>query len=100
MPFAKKDLPGSFLLDLTGVRERRFVLEAPALRHRVICDYAEVPYLTLWSNGDPFLCVEPCWGLPDSNPPLPFERKKGIVTIAAGQTVTASVGITPSLLID
>ena len=100
MPFAKKDLPGSFLLDLSEVEKRRFVLEAPTLGQRVTCDYAEAPYLTLWSNGDPFLCVEPCWGLPDSNPQVPFEKKKGIVTIAAGQTVTASVRITPSLLID
>ncbi len=100
MPFAKKDLPGSYLLDLNGVKDRRFVLEAPDLRQRVICDYAEAPYLTLWSNGDPFLCVEPCWGLPDSNPPVPFERKKGIVTIAAGETFAASVRITPSFLND
>ena len=104
MPFTKKDLPGSFLLDLQGVKDRRFVLEAPdcvhGSGHRVICDYAEAPYLTLWSNGDPFLCVEPCWGLPDSNPPVPFERKQGLVTIAAGKTHKASVRITPSLLDD
>ena len=43
-------------------------------------------------------CVEPCWGLPDSNPPVPFEQKKGLVTIAAGATVAASVRITPSLM--
>jgi len=98
MPFEKKNLPGSYLLDLSGVKERSFILEAPALKHRVLCDYAEAPFLTLWSNGDPFLCVEPCWGLPDSNPPVPFEQKKGLVTIAAGATVAASVRITPSLM--
>jgi len=96
--FPKKELPGSYLLDLAGVEDRQFILEAPALGHRVICDYAEAPYLTLWSNGDPFLCVEPCWGLPDSNPPVPFEKKKGIVPIAAGETLTASLKVTPSFL--
>ena len=96
--FPKKDLPGSYLLDLAGVKERRFILEAPALGHRVVCDYAEAPYLTLWSNGDPFLCVEPCWGLPDSNPPVPFEQKKGIVSIDARKTLQASVRVTPSFL--
>jgi len=100
MPFARKDLPGSFILDLAGVDDRRFVIEAPALGQRVLCDYAEVPYLTLWSNGDPFLCVEPCWGLPDSNPPVPFERKKGIVPIDAGGTLTASLRLLPSFLAD
>lgn len=98
MPFPKKDLPGSYLLDLAGVPDRRFVLEAPALGHRVVCDYAEAPYLTLWSNGDPFLCVEPCWGLPDSNPPVPFEKKKGIQRIAAKGALRASLVLTPSFL--
>ena len=98
MPFAKQDLPGSYLLDLAKVPDRTFILEAPALGHRVVCDYSEAPYLTLWSNGDPFLCVEPCWGLPDSNPPVPFERKKGIQTIASHSTLEASLRIVPSLI--
>jgi galactose mutarotase-like enzyme len=98
MPFPKKELPGSFLLDLEQVSDRRFVLEAPALGHRVECDYSEAPYLTLWSNGDPLLCIEPCWGLPDYNPPVPFERKKGIQHIAAGSTITASLSVTPTFL--
>jgi galactose mutarotase-like enzyme len=98
MPFAKADLPRSYILDLAGVLDRHFVLESPAIGHRVICDYTEVPYLTLWSNGDPFLCVEPCWGLPDSNPPVPFEQKKGIMTIPAGETLSSSLTVTPSFL--
>ena len=98
--FSKKDLPGSYLLDLEGVKDRRFILEAPALGHRVTCDYSEAPYLTLWSNGDSFLCVEPCWGLPDSNPPVPFEKKKGLVSIATGETLKASLRVTPSFLIS
>jgi len=98
MPFAKKDLPGSYLLDLAGVMDRRFVLEDSELGHRVECDYDEAPYLTLWSNGDPFLCVEPCWGLPDSNPPVPFEQKKGIQRIASKGTLSATLAVTPTLL--
>jgi len=96
MPFPKKDLPGSFLLDLEGVSDRRFVLEAPALGHRIDCDYSEAPYLTLWSNGDPFVCIEPCWGLPDYNPPVPFEQKKGIQHIAVGSKISASLLVTPT----
>jgi galactose mutarotase-like enzyme len=98
MPFAKKDLPGSYLLGLEGVPDRRFLLEAPDLGHRVECDYSEAPFLTLWSNGDPFLCVEPCWGLPDSNPPVPFEEKKGIQHIGGGKTLSASLRVKPSFL--
>ena len=98
MPFDKEHLLGSYLLDLAGVPDRRFVLEAPALGHRIECDYTEAPFLTLWSNGDPFLCVEPCWGLPDSNPPVPFEQKKGIQQIAARGSMSASLTITPTFL--
>lgn len=98
MPFAKKDLPGSYLLDLAGVPDRRFVLEDSVLGRRVECDYSEAPYLTLWSNGDPFLCIEPCWGLPDSNPPVPFERKKGIQRIPAKSSIAASLAIRASFL--
>jgi len=98
MPFAKEDLPGSYLLDLAGVPDRRFVLEDPGLGHRVECDYDEAPYLTLWTNRDPFLCIEPCWGLPDSNPPVPFESKKGIQRIPARGAVKASLAVRPSFL--
>jgi galactose mutarotase-like enzyme len=98
MPFAKKDLPGSYLLDLAGVPERRFVLEDSVLGHRVECDYAEAPFLTLWSNGDPFLCIEPCWGLPDSNPPVPFGQKKGIQRIPAKGSMKASLVVRPTFL--
>jgi galactose mutarotase-like enzyme len=103
MPFTKKDLPSSYLLDLSSVpnhQGRHFILEAPALGHRIICDYAEAPYLTIWSNGAPFLCVEPCWGLPDSNPPVSFEQKKGIVPIAAGDTFSANIQVTLSFLTE
>ena len=47
-------------------------------------DFAEVPYLTLWSDGGPFLCVEPCWGLTDRHKQRAFEEKDDIQRIAAG----------------
>jgi len=81
MPFPKSELPGSFLLDLSGVPERRFVLEDPGMGRRVELDFSEVPYLTIWSDLNPFICLEPCWGLPDSNPQVPFEEKAGIQII-------------------
>jgi galactose mutarotase-like enzyme len=82
MPFAKEDLPGSFLLDLSGVPQPLFRLYDSAEDAGVELDLSECPYLTLWSDGGDFFCVEPCWGLPDSNPPTAFEQKKGIQVIA------------------
>lgn len=98
MPFAKSGLPDSYLLGLEGVPERTIVLESPARGTRVSLDFAEVPFLTLWSESDEFLCVEPCWGLPDSNPPVPFEDKIGIQVIPPGGVLRRSFGIRPELL--
>ena len=98
MPFAKSGLSDSYLLGLDGVAGRTIVLESPARGTRVSLDFAEVPFLTLWSDSDEFLCVEPCWGLPDSNPPVPFEDKIGIQVIPPGGTLRRSFGIRPELL--
>lgn len=81
MPFSKSELPGSFLLDLRGVLARNFTLEDPESGRRVDLDFSEVPYLTIWSDLNPFVCIEPCWGMPDSNPQRPFEEKVGIQVI-------------------
>ena len=98
MPFAREKLPDSFLLGLDGVSSRIFTLEDAGLGHRVVLDFSEVPFLTLWSDMNSFLCLEPCWGLPDSNPPKPFEHKVGIQTLAAGGSLRRGFGIRPDFL--
>ena len=82
MPFDKKDLPGSFLLEPLAGTEKVFTLVDPAGGRRVEVHCPQAPYLTLWSDGHPFICVEPCWGLPDAHAQLPFEDKEGIQVIA------------------
>lgn len=96
MPFSKADLPGSYLLDLAGVPERIFSVEDPVTGQKVILDFGDCPYLTLWSNGDQFICIEPCWGLPDSNPPVHFEKKLGIQTLPPHGSIKTSFLIHPS----
>jgi len=49
-------------------------------------------------EGDDFVCVEPCWGLPDSNPPVAFEDKIGIQVIAPGETFRRGFTIEPEFL--
>lgn len=97
-PFPKENLPGSYIIGLAEVPERIFTLEDPASHRRVRLDFSEVPYLTLWSDMHPFFCVEPCWGLPDSNPPTAFEDKPGIQVIAPGQKLRRGVGLNPEFL--
>lgn len=95
MPFDKKKLPGSYILELVDVPDRKFVyVDLPSGRS-VIVDLAGVPYLTLWSDGAAFLCVEPCWGLTDHHEQRAFEDKEGIQQIAPGGDLHASFTMMP-----
>ncbi len=98
MPLAKDDLPGSFLLGLDEVPDPRFTLRDERAGREVVCDFAGCPYVTIWSDLGPFICIEPCWGLPDSRPQRPFEDKIGIQRIAAGGSLRAGFSIHPRLL--
>jgi galactose mutarotase-like enzyme len=57
-------------------------------QRQVEIDLSEAPYFTIWSDLEPFVCIEPCWGLPDHQQQRPFEQKLGIQTIPTGQTLT------------
>lgn len=98
MPFPKDALPNSYLLGLERLTDRIFHLEDPPGGRRVSLDFSEVPFATIWSDLSAFLCVEPCWGLPDSNPPLPFEKKIGIQAVPPGATLRRGFSIKPTLL--
>ena len=96
MPFEKTELPGSFLLELKDVPLPIFELHTD--KRRVSLGFEEVPYVTLWSDGSPFICIEPCWGLPDHSQQRPFEQKEGIQEIPAGGKLQKSCTIKPSLV--
>ena len=97
MPFTRAQLPGSFILEFVEVPDRTFVYLDPPSGRRVTLDFAEVPYLTLWSDGGPFFCVEPCWGLTDRHKQRAFEDKDGIQKIAPGSELRAGFKIQPGL---
>jgi galactose mutarotase-like enzyme len=97
MPFDRAQLPGSFILEFVDVPDRAFVFRDPPSGRRVTLDFAEVPYFTLWSDGGPFLCVEPCWGLTDRHEQRAFEEKDGIQKIAPGSELRAGFTIQPEL---
>ncbi|HEY3662411.1 MAG TPA: hypothetical protein VGL24_04595, partial [Chthoniobacterales bacterium] len=98
MPFDRSKLPGSYILEFVFVPDRTFVFRDPPSGREVTLDLTGVPYLTLWSDGGPFLCVEPCWGLTDRHEQRAFEDKDGIQQIAAGGELVAGFSITPGLL--
>jgi galactose mutarotase-like enzyme len=98
MPFERAKLPGSYILELVDVPDRTFTFSDPDAGRRVVLDLAKVPYLTLWSDGGPFLCVEPCWGLTDHHEQRVFENKEGIQEIPAGQELVASFSFAPQLI--
>ena len=97
-PYPKSELPGSFILGIEGVESRIFRVEDPLRGAAISLDFSEVPYVTFWSDADNFLCIEPCWGLPDSNPPVPFEKKAGIQVIPPGGILKRGFAINPTLL--
>ena len=97
MPFPKTELPGSIILELVDVPRPEFSYVDPPSGRWVILDLTSVPYLTLWSDGGAFLCVEPCWGLTDHHEQRAFEDKQGIQTIPPGGELRASFSMTPQL---
>jgi galactose mutarotase-like enzyme len=97
MPFSTAELPGSVILELVDVPRRQFSYVDPPSGRWVVMDLTGVPYLTLWSDGGPFLCIEPCWGLTDHHDQRPFEKKEGIQTIPPGGALRASFTVTPQL---
>jgi galactose mutarotase-like enzyme len=97
MPFPQKELSGSFILELLDVPKRDFVYVDPPSGRSVNIDLTGVPYLTLWSDGGPFLCVEPCWGLTDHHQQRAFEDKEGIQEIAAGGELRAAFTMQPRI---
>lgn len=97
MPFARTRLPGSYILELVDVPDRTFTFLDRESRRSVELNLAEVPYLTLWSDGGAFLCVEPCWGLTDHHEQRRFEEKAGIQIIPANGELKRSFTMTPGL---
>jgi galactose mutarotase-like enzyme len=97
MPFAREQLPGSYILELVDVPKREFVYRDAPSGRKVSLDLTGVPYLTLWSDGGPFLCVEPCWGLTDRHEQRAFEDKDGIQVIAPSGKLQAQFRIFPQL---
>jgi galactose mutarotase-like enzyme len=97
MLFSKPELPGSVILELVDVPRPQFSFVDPPSGRWVVMDLAAVPYMTLWSDGGPFLCVEPCWGLTDHHEQRAFEKKQGIQTIPPGGELRASLSMTPQL---
>jgi galactose mutarotase-like enzyme len=97
MPFSKNELSGSIILELVDVPRPRFSYVDPPSGRWVILDLSGVPYLTLWSDGGSFLCVEPCWGLTDHHEQRAFEHKQGIQTISPRGKLRAFFSMAPQL---
>ena len=97
MPFSRTELPGAILLELVDVHRPQFSYVDPPSGRWVMLNLGGVPYMTLWSNGDSFLCVEPCWGLPDHHDQRAFEHKEGIQIIPPAGELRASFSMTPQL---
>lgn len=81
MPFQKSEFPDAFLIELKKVDAPLFIFLDRDSGRSVHLDFADVPCVTIWGDGHPFICVEPCWGLPDHREQRPFEQKQAIQEI-------------------
>jgi galactose mutarotase-like enzyme len=88
MPIKPFELPGSFLLEAIDVDSHDVRLVDYGRHREVELDLSEAPYFTIWSDLNPFVCIEPCWGLPDHQDQRPFEKKLGIQIIPPNGTLT------------
>ena len=90
--------PSTFGLDtviLDQLPQRRAVLADKAGRPRVTLDFADFPYLGIWTPDKPFdtnyVCIEPWSTLPDAVfVGRGLENKQGIRRLAPGQADTLS----------
>jgi galactose mutarotase-like enzyme len=85
-PVKPFELPGSFLLEPIDVDHNVVILRDYGDGKQIEIDLSEAPYFTIWSDLNPFICIEPCWGLPDHQEQRPFEKKLGIQVVEPGGT--------------
>ncbi len=98
MPFPRSILPISVLLELKDVPQPLFIVRDREGGREISMRLDEVPYITLWSDGNPFVCLEPCWGLPDHHAQRPFEEKLGIETVPAAGRLEKSFTFRATIL--
>src|SRR2546430_16555836 len=95
MPFHLSELSGSIILEMVDVPRRQFSYVDPPSGRWVTLDLTGVPYVTLWSDGGRFLCIEPCWGLTEHHKHRPFENNKAIQQISPGAKFRTSFSTSP-----
>jgi galactose mutarotase-like enzyme len=86
MPIKPFELPGSFLLETIEADSYVVKLLDYGFNRQIELDFSDAPYFTIWSDLNPFICIEPCWGLPDHQEQRPFEKKLGIQVIPPQET--------------
>ena len=97
MPIKPFELPGSFLLETIDVDSYVVKLLDYARNRQVELDFSDAPYFTIWSDLNPFICIEPCWGLPDHQEQRPFEKKLGHSSDSAARVTHQTVLDAPHL---
>jgi galactose mutarotase-like enzyme len=88
MPIKPFELPGSFLLETIESDSYVAKLLDYGRNRQIELDFSDAPYFTIWSDLNPFICIEPCWGLPDHQDQRPFEKKLGIQVIPPQEALT------------
>src|ERR1700730_471426 len=86
MPIKPFELPGSFLLETIEADSYVVKLLDYGRNRQVELDFSDAPYFTIWSDLNPFICIEPCWGLADHQEQRALEKKLGMQAIPPQET--------------
>jgi len=88
----------TYMYEIDDPANRTVRLEDPDSGVSIRVDFPGFPHLGLWSEpGDEFICIEPWQGMDDHEEQESFDRKVGVVKLAAGGIDRRTIRVTPLL---
>lgn len=97
LPWTEPQLEGTILLEVPK-ENRTCTLYNATLQRGVQVDFSDFPHFGLWSEvGKSFFCLEPWQGMDDHAEQESFDKKVGMLTLAAGDEMVKTARITPLL---
>ena len=80
------DLFKDDVLIFKNLKSQKVMLRSKDHQKSVQVDFKDFPYLGIWTKaGNPFICIEPWFGIADNkNSPRPFVDKEGVQKLAPG----------------
>ena len=84
------------VLIFKNLNSKKITLRSNEHKKFIEVEFAGYPYLGIWTKpGNPFICIEPWYGIADNkNDPQPFSKKEGVLQLEPHQSFQCSVKYT------